>query len=676
MFVTKKDSIVEDYHGVKVSDPYRWLEDADSLETRAWSDYQNQLSHEYFNRIPSRDKYRNRLTKLWNYSKYFTPQKVKNRTFFLKNDGLQNQEILYMQTHDEKPMVLIDPNTFSDDGTIALTNYSISKEGNLLAYATSKSGSDWQQIRLKDINTNKELKDLIKWCKFTNIAWAPNDSGFYYSRFPETGTVDPGEESYYNSIYFHKVGTPQEMDPIVYQDRIHKELSHSPSVTEDGEYILIHARNGTSSNNRFYYRAIDSNDDFIRLIDEEEAQFTFIHNKGPIFYFKTDLDAPRGRVIAIDIHNPDRNNWKKIIPQSNDTIDSIQWINNSFVVVYLYNALHQVKVFNLDGSFLYNIDLPIIGSITEIKGDGESTEMSLGITSYLFPTSIYRFDFNNRQLYLVSKPHMDFDSSQYQTTQVFFNSKDGTRVPMFLTHKRGIELDGNNQTLLFGYGGFKISLTPSFNPAILPLLEDGGIFAVANLRGGNEYGEEWHQGGMLDKKQNVFDDFISAAEFLIENNYTKRSKLSIMGRSNGGLLVATCMVQRPDLYGAVICNVPVIDMLRYHRFTIGRYWIGEYGNAEANADHFKFMYAYSPLHNVQEGENFPPILIATADTDDRVVPAHAKKFAATLKEKSKGDSPILLRIEKDAGHGLGKPISKLIDEWADFLAFLSKELMV
>lgn len=674
MVVTKKDNIIEDYHGVKVSDPYQWLEDADSQETKAWSDYQNQLSHQYFTSIPTKEKYRNRLTKLWNYSKYFVPEKVENNTFFQKNAGLQNQAIVYMQRGDDEPEVIIDPNKFSDDGTVALTNYSISKDGNLIAYATSKSGSDWQEIRVRNIHTKEDSRDLIKWCKFTNIPWTPDGLGFYYSRFPKQEGLAPEEGSYYNSIYFHKLGTPQEMDELIYQDVINKELGHYPSISEDGKYILVYARNGTSPKNRFYYRDIDGDGDFIKLIDQEEAQFVFINNLGPIFYFKTDLNAPRGKVIAIDINKPERGNWKEIIPQADDVINSIQWINNSFVIVYLHNAQHQIKVFNSYGFFAYDIDLPVIGSITEIKGNGESTEMYLGITSYLFPTSIYRFDFNDRNLHLVSKSDIEFDSSQYQTSQVFFKSKDGTRIPMFITHRKDIEIDGNNPTLLFGYGGFNISLTPSFDPAILPLLEDGGIYAVANLRGGNEYGEEWHQAGMLDRKQNVFDDFISAAEYLIKNKYTKTSKLSIMGRSNGGLLVAACMVQRPDLFGAVICNVPVIDMLRFHRFTIGRYWTGEYGNAEANAEDFKFMYAYSPLHNVKDGVSYPPILIATADTDDRVVPAHAKKFAATLKEKHQGDSPILLRIEKDAGHGFGKPTSKLINEWSDFYAFLSKEL--
>jgi prolyl oligopeptidase len=671
------DEIVEDYHETKVRDPYRWLEDPTSQETKAWGEDQNQKSQNYFQSIPEREEIKARLTELWNHSKYQVPEKVGSRYFYFKNDGLQNQPVLYMQESlEHEPVPIIDPNKLSDDGTIALTNYSFSKDGSLLAYGASKSGSDWQEVKIKHIESGKEYDEVIKWTKFSNIAWAHDHSGFYYSRFPELGTVAEEDQSNYNRVYWHTLGTPQADDRLIYEQPEEKELAFTPLITDDGGYLVLYVWHGTSSKNRIYYREIDSEEAFTRLLDEADASYTPISNDGSVFYFKTNIEAPRGRIIAIDLQHPERESWKELIPEQSDVISFVKMVNNQFVIVYMHQAHHQIKVFNLDGTFVQKISLPSISTVTGVSGQREDTEMFFGLTSYLHPTQIYKYDFVEGKVDLVHQSNISFDFSNYETTQVFYPSKDGTNVSMFITHKKGLVLDGKNPTLLYGYGGFNISLTPAFSTPVIGWLEMGGVYAVANLRGGSEYGEEWHQAGMLDKKQNVFDDFIAAAEWLIENKYTQRSKLAITGRSNGGLLVAACMVQRPELYGAVICGVPVIDMLRYHRFTVGRYWVPEYGNAEKDAKHFKFLYAYSPLHNVREGVAYPPILIATADTDDRVVPAHAKKFAATLQSVQVGENPVLLRLEMQAGHGLGKPTSKVIEEETDFYSFLVKELQV
>jgi prolyl oligopeptidase len=671
------DDIIENYHGTKVKDPYRWLEDPALEETQAWGEEQNEKSKNYFQSIPEREKIKVRLSELWNHTKHHVPEKVGNRYFFFKNDGLQNQPILYMQESlEHEPVTIIDPNQLSHDGTVALTNYSFSKDGSLLAYGTSKSGSDWQEVKIRHIESGTEYEEVIEWTKFSNIAWAHDKSGFYYSRFPKPGTVPAEDQSNFNRVYWHTLGTSQADDRLIYEQPEEKELAFTPFITKDGAYLVLYVWHGTSSKNRIYYREINSEEPFTRLLDEADASYMPIGNDGSLFYFKTNAEAPRGRIIAIDLQHPKRENWNEIVPEQSDVISFVKVIHDRFVIVYMHQAHHQMKVFNVDGSFVREIPMPNISTVTGVSGQREDKEMFFGLTSYLHPTQVYKYDFVKEKVELIRQSNISFDSASYETKQVFYPSKDGTQVSMFLTFKKGLVLDSKNPTLLYGYGGFNVSLTPAFSTPVLGWLEMGGIYAVANLRGGSEYGEDWHQAGMLDKKQNVFDDFIAAAEWLIENKYTERSKLAISGRSNGGLLVAACMVQRPDLYGAIICGVPVIDMLRYHRFTVGRYWVPEYGNAEKDAEHFKFLYAYSPLHNVREGVEYPPILIATADTDDRVVPAHAKKFAATLQSVNVGENPILLRLEMQAGHGLGKPTSKLIEEETDFYSFLVKELEV
>ncbi len=667
------DTVVDNYHGTRVADPYRWMENPDSPETQAWVEAENNLTMAFLKDIPAREKIKERLTKLWNYPRYSVPQREGDRYFFSKNDGLQNQSVLYMQKSlDRKPVVVIDPNKLSADGTVALTNQAHSKDGRLLAYGLSSSGSDQQDIKIRNVDSGKDYDELIKWCKFASIAWKHDHSGFYYNRLPEPGTVPKEDENNYSRVYWHKLGTPQSEDKLAYERPEAKELGFAPFITDDGKYLVLYVYHGTDPKNRIYYREVDSNDPFIRLLDEADATYDFIDNVGSVFYFRTTLDALRGRIIAIDTKNPERKHWKEIISQQEDVISFVTTVSNQLVVAYMHDAQHQLKLYRLDGTFLQEIQLPTIGSIAGLSGRREDTEMFLAFTSFLYPTSILRYDFKTGKLALFRGAEIKFDPSQYETKQVFYRSKDGTRVPMFLTHRKGLKLDGSNPTLLYGYGGFNISITPSFSVSRLIWLEQGGVYAVANLRGGDEYGEAWHQAGMLDKKQNVFDDFIAAAEWLVANKYTNSSKLAINGGSNGGLLVAACMLQRPALFGAVVCQVPVADMLRYHKFTVGRYWVPEFGDAETNPDHFKFLYAYSPLHNVKKEVAYPPTLVTTADTDDRVVPLHAKKFVATLQAADAGKNPILIRVETKAGHGGGKPISKVIDEQSDIYAFLFK----
>jgi prolyl oligopeptidase len=669
--ITPQDDTIDDYHGTKVADPYRWLENPLSEQTLAWVEAQNRLTASYIQAIPKRSKIKDRLTALWNYERYSLPTRKGERYFFAKNTGLQNQAVLYLQqTLHSEPVVVIDPNNLSEDGTVALTNWAINKQGELLAYGMSSSGSDWQKIRIRQIDNGIDYPEIIQWCKFSSIAWRNDHNGFYYNRLPEPGTVPAEDENNFSQVYWHTLGTPQTEDLLIYEKPEDKELSFSPFITYDGAYLLLHVWHGTDPQNRIYYKEIHSNESFIHLLDEADASYDFIGNDGPIFFFETDLHAPHKCVIAIDTRHPERANWKVLIPEQDDVIHFISLVHNQFVAVYLHNAHHQMKLYNLDGSFVKDIPLPTHGSIAGISGKPDHTEMFTGFTSFLFASSTFRYDFTSDSLTPLHRPEIDFDETDYETHQIFYTSQDGTRIPMFLTHKKGLALDGNNPTLLYGYGGFNISLTPAFSIPMLVWLEHGGIYAVANLRGGGEYGEEWHQAGTLKNKQNVFDDFIAAAEWLKDNHYTNSSRLAIKGESNGGLLVAACMVQRPDLYGAVLCHVPVIDMLRYHKFTVGRYWISDYGNAEANEEDFKFLYAYSPLHNVKQGVSYPASLILAADTDDRVVPAHAKKFAATLQTAHVGNNPILLRIETKAGHGLGKPTAKVIEEHSDVLAFL------
>lgn len=670
---TKKVDVAEDFHGVKVADPYRWLEDVEDKGVKEWADGHNKLTYGFLREGPEFKDIKTRLTQIWNYEKFSPPRKRGERYFFFRNDGLENQMVLYAQdTSDVSPQVVIDPNTWSADGTSALENLAIAEDGKLLAYGRSEAGSDWQNIRVLDIDSGEEHPETLKWCLFAGIAWKRDGSGFFYNRYPEAGSVPDEDRTNFSRVCFHTPGTPQEEDECIYEDKDNKELDFHPHVTDDGKYLIIHVSLGTDPKNRIYYKQIDGKGKIVKLLDKMDAEYTFIHNEGPIFYFKTNLDAPRGRIIAIDIENPERANWSEILPESEDTIDSVAVVNGQLTLTYMHHAYNQIKVYELDGTYLKDIELPAVGSVGPMHGKPVDKEMFFIFTSFLYPSTVFRYDFVKGQLHVFKKPDVDFDPRKFETRQVFYESRDGTKIPMFITHKKELKLNGSAPAILYGYGGFGISLTPSFSVSNLLWLERGGVYALANLRGGNEYGEDWHQAGMLERKQNVFDDFIAAAQWLSENKYTSSKKLAIQGGRNGGLLVAACMTQRPDLFGAVICQVPVIDMLRYHRWTIGRYWVPEYGDAEKDAGHFKFMYPYSPLHNVKDGVAYPPVLITTADTDDRVFPAHSFKFAAVLQSKDAGANPLLLRVERKAGHGHGKPTAKIIETASDIYTFLFK----
>lgn len=665
----------DDFHGTAVADPYRWLEDPDSPETQAWVAAQNDLTASFLQAIPARERIKARLTELWDYPKYSGARKEGERYFFFKNEGLQNQSVLYMlRSLDGEPVEVLDPNTLSDDGTVALTSVVWSVDGTLLAYATSSSGSDWQEVRIRDVDGVRTYDDLVRWCKFTSIAWHPDGSGFFYNRFPEPGDVPNADQTTHNRVYWHALGTPQSADRLVYERQDAPELAFDPAVTDDGAYLILRVWHGTDPRNRFYYRALAGDGPVVRLLDDFDARYDFVGNDGSTFFFDTNFDAPRGRIIAIDVEHPERENWREVVAEQDDVIAFATMVAERLVVAYLRDVQHIVKLIGLDGTPDGEITLPDIGSVSSLSGKSTDRELFIGFDSFLQPTTLYRYDFEDRTLHPFRASPLKFDPSAFETKQVFYPSKDGTRIPMFILHRRGLDLDGGRPTVLYGYGGFGISLTPAFSPSQLVWLEEGGVYAIANLRGGGEYGETWHEAGTLERKQNVFDDFISAAEWLIANGYTTRHRLAIMGGSNGGLLVAACEVQRPDLFGAVICRVPVIDMLHYHSWTVGRYWVSDYGNAEQSPEHFAFLHAYSPLHNVKPGVAYPPTLITSADSDDRVVPAHAKKFAAALQAAHAGDNPILLRVDTKAGHGQGKPTAKVLDELADIYGFLSDML--
>jgi prolyl oligopeptidase len=673
-----KSNQIDNYHGTTVADPYRALEDPDTEETKAWVEAQNQVTFSYLNEIPAREKIKQRLTKLWNYEKYGTPFKEGESYFYFKNDGLQNQSVLYtLPTLESEPRVLLDPNQLSEDGTVALSGISISENGQLLAYGLSSSGSDWQEWKVRDIATGEDLQDHLQWIKFSSASWTHDHQGFFYSRYDEPNEKTKLEDvNYYQKLYYHQLGTPQSADILIYHRPDEKEWGFGGSVTEDGKYLIISILLGTDAKNLVFYKDLTNpNSQIIELINQFEADYSFIDNDDHLFYFRTDLNSPKGKVIAIDTQNPTSENWQEIIPQTLEKLESVSILNNQFVADYLQDAHSQIKIFDLKGNFIKEVELPGIGSAGGFAGKRHDTETFYNFTSFTTPATIYRYNMKTGKSEIFRQPKVDFNADEYETKQVFYESKDGTNVPMFITHKKGIKLDGNNPTYLYGYGGFNISLTPSFSVSLLIWLEMGGVYAVPNLRGGGEYGEEWHQAGMKLQKQNVFDDFISAAEWLITNNYTKPAKLAIGGGSNGGLLVGACMIQRPDLFGAALPAVGVMDMLRFHKFTIGWAWVAEYGSSE-NAAEFATLYAYSPLHNLKPGTAYPATLITTADHDDRVVPAHSFKFAAALQASHGGDAPILIRIETKAGHGAGKPTAKIIEEAADKWGFLVRVLDV
>lgn len=665
-----RGSVVDDYHGTRVPDPYRWLEDDSSPETKAWVDAQNRLFRGFVDAGPLRDGIKARLERLENYPKISLPWKKGGRYFFHRNDGLQNHYVFHrMDRLGGEPKVVLDPNLLSEDGTVAVTGWHLSHDSSLLAYATSASGSDRQEMRIRRVDTGEEFPEILRHCKFTGAAWKHDNSGFYYNRYPAPGTVPPEDENRHCKLYWHASGTPQEEDVLVYERPDDPDLMFGPSITEDGRYLLLHLSRGTAPTNAVYYRPADSDGDFVRLLDEFDAGYWFVHNVGPVFYFNTDLDAPRRRVIAIDINAPEKTRWREVLPEREEPLSGCSIIDGKLVAVHMSDACDRAAVYSLDGGFIRSIELPAPGVFGGPVGRHDEPEMFYEFSSFIHPPTQYRYDMRTGKAEVFRECEVDVDPSRYETKQVFFASKDGTRVPMFLAHRKGLELDGSNPTLLYGYGGFQATMQPCFSAWTTVWYDAGGVFAMACLRGGCEYGEDWHRAGMFEKKQSVFDDFIAAGEWLIANGYTSNSRLAIEGGSNGGLLVAACMTQRPELFGAVVAAVPLTDMLRFHKFTVGHFWTTEYGNAEESAEQFRYIHAYSPYHRVKVGTAYPPTLVTTADTDDRVVSLHGKKFAAALQAADAGPGPVFIRIETKAGHGGGKPLGKMIDEEADTYAF-------
>ena len=668
----RKADQVDRYHGIDVPDPYRWLEIPDSEETRSWIQAQNSLTFRYLGKISRRAPIRRKLERLWNYERYSVPHKEGGRYFYRKNDGLQNQSVLYtVASLTGKPRVLLDPNRLSDQGTIALANYSISPDGSFMAYGLSTSGSDWVEWKIREVSTGKDLKEKLRWIKFSGASWDRDNRGFYYSRYDEPkGTPGPADTHYHHKLYYHRVGTPQSEDVLVYERPDQKEWGFSSRVTEDGKYLVIHVWKGTDRRNRVYIRSLeDAASEVVPLLDDFDASYRFIGNEGPLFWFSTDLAAPRGRVIAVDIRRPGRSNWREVIPESAETLEQVSLVNHRFIAAYLKDAYSLVRLFGLDGNSAGTIELPGLGTVTGFDGKKEDSETFFGFAGFTTPLTIFHQDLESGERRLFREPSVDFDARVYETRQVFYRSRDGTRIPMFLTHRKDLSRKRTHPTYLYGYGGFNISLTPYFSVSNLVWLELGGVLAIPNLRGGGEYGEAWHRAGTKENKQNVFDDFIAAAEWLIRHEYTRPSQLAIGGRSNGGLLVGAVMTQRPELFGAALPAVGVLDMLRFQKFTIGWAWVSDYGSSE-DPQQFKALLAYSPLHNLRQGTRYPPTLITTADHDDRVVPAHSYKFAAALQDAQSGDAPVLIRIETQAGHGAGKPTSKVIEEVADQWGFL------
>ncbi|HRR07426.1 MAG TPA: prolyl oligopeptidase family serine peptidase [Rhodothermales bacterium] len=673
---TRKTTQMDDYHGTMVSDPYRWLEDDHSLETAAWVEAQNRVTFDWLGKIPARDKIRERLTALWNYPRFSVPFTEGGKYFYAHNTGLQNQSEWFVQDRLDGPArSVINPNDLSADGTVALNFIAPSRNAQLVAYSTSKSGSDWQTIRVRDVSNGKDLPDLIEWVKFSGISWAKNNTGFYYSRYdrPAEGSVLQAVNSD-QKVYYHKIGTPQSDDVLIYSRPDKPFWGFGATATDDGKFLIVSVWEGTDPKNRIYFKDLTHpNNEVKPLFDAFDASYDYIANRGNTFYFTTNLKAPNNRLIALDIRKPDAKFWRTIIPEGSSVMEGVSLIADQFVVQTLQDVKAQLSRYSLSGRLLAEAPLPGIGTVSGLNGKARGREMFFAFTSYTTPATIYRFDFNLYRTTVFRAPKVNFTPNDYETKQVFYTSKDGTRVPMFISHKKGMVLNGQNPTLLYGYGGFNVSMKPGFSASNLAWMEMGGVYAVANLRGGNEYGERWHQAGMLDRKQNVFDDFIAAAEFLIAQKYTTSPKLAIHGGSNGGLLVGAVVNQRPELFGAAIPAVGVMDMLRYHKFTIGWAWASEYGRSD-DKEAFKVLYAYSPLHNIRSGTAYPATLIQTADHDDRVVPAHSFKYAATLQAAQGGSAPILLRVETKAGHGAGKPTAKIIEDEADKWTFLVKVL--
>ena len=668
---TKKGEVKDTYFGTEVEDPYRWLEDDNSTETAEWVKTQNQLTFGYLEKLPYRDQIKTRLTELWDYPKYGTPFKEAGKYFFYKNDGLQNQSVLYT-TNDlsAEATVLLDPNTLSDDGTAALSGIEISNDGKYLIYQVAKSGSDWNEIFVKNIETGEMLSDHIKWVKFSGVSWY-ND-GFFYSAYdqPEAGS-ELSKANEYQKVYFHQLGTEQATDQLVVSDPTNPKQMFGAGLTDDKRFLLITKSQGTHGNALDFKDLGKKNSGFISLMESYEYEFNPVENIGDDLFVLTNYKAPKYRLIKINTNKPAESEWVDIIPEKKDVLESVRLISGKLVANYMSDARAKVEVYSYDGVFDHEVQLPGIGSVSAFSGKKDEPIAFFSFTSFNTPGEIYKYDFTTNQSSLHFRPEVKFNPEDFEVKQDFYASKDGTKIPMFIVHKKGIELNGNNPTLLYAYGGFNISLTPSFSASRLAFIENGGVFALANLRGGGEYGEAWHMAGTKLQKQNVFDDFIAAAEYLISQKYTSSQKLAIQGGSNGGLLVGAVTNQRPDLFKVALPAVGVMDMLRFHKFTIGWAWASDYGSSEDSEEIFKYLYNYSPYHTIKQGAAYPAVLATTADHDDRVVPAHTFKYMARLQEYGAGNKlPLLVRIDTKAGHGAGKPTAKVIEEYTDVWSFV------
>jgi prolyl oligopeptidase len=676
----RKSAQVDDFFGTKIADPYRGLEDSDTPDTRAWIDAENTVTFAYLNQIPERAALKARLTKLWDYERYGVPSREGPWYIFSRNTGLQKQAVIFKaKAIDAEPEVLIDPNEWAADGTVAVAGMSFSEDGRYLAYSKAVSGSDWQEWYVRDVTTNKDLPDVLKWSKFSGATWLKDGSGFYYSRYdaPKDGNLLQAVNKF-QKVYFHAVATPQEKDVLVYERPDKPDWGFGAEVTDDGRFLLIYQTEGTDNRNRIFIRDLkDPKGKIEPFLNDFDAAYAVAGNDGGLFYVLTNKEAPRYRMVAVDRRNPAPADWKTLIPEADgkDVLESASMVNEQFVTTWMTDAHTRLSLYGKNGTKLKDLDLPGIGAASGISGRRRHTEGFYSFTSFTYPTTIFRYDFTAGTATVFKKPRVDFDASQYETVQVFYPSKDGTKIPMFLTYRKGLQKSGQHPTYLYGYGGFNVPVTPAFAPAMATWLEMGGIYAVANLRGGSEYGQAWYDAGRGAHKQNVFDDFIAAAEFLIREKYTSTPKLAIAGGSNGGLLVGACMTQRPDLFGAALPAVGVMDMLRYHKFTIGWAWTSDYGNPDTK-EGFDINIRYSPLHNIRPGTAYPATFITTADHDDRVVPAHSFKFAATLQSAQAGPAPVLVRIETKAGHGAGKSTEKQIEERADIFGFLVREMKI
>jgi len=666
---TTKVDTVTDYFGTLVADPYRWLENDTSTETEAWVIAENAVTDAYLARIPYREQVRLRLEKIWDYPKYGVPFREGNYFFFYKNDGLQNQSVLYIKNGiDGSPEVLLDPNTFSEDGTVALAGISVSRDAQYIAYSLATSGSDWNEIHVMEIEGRKKLPDVLNWVKFSGMSWEKD--GFYYSRYDEpVKGLEYSNKNEYHKVFYHKIGTPQTEDFLIFQDPDYPQRNYGTSVTEDEHFLILYQSESTSGNALYCKDLTKDNSKFLPLVTDFENDYSVIDNHGDKLLVVTNYEAPKKMLVLMDPNAPEPANWKVVIPEQEDVLGSVELSGDKIVAEYMHKAASKAILFDYEGTQTGEIDLPAVGTLAGFSGKKGENLAFYGFTSFTFPTTIYRYDVPTNQSEVYIKPDLDFNPDDYEVRQVEYPSKDGTIITMFIVHQKDLKMDGNNPTLLYGYGGFNISLTPGFSITRLAFLEQGGVYAVPNLRGGGEYGEEWHKSGTLERKQNVFDDFISAAQYLIDTKYTSSEKLAIMGGSNGGLLVGACMTQRPDLFKVAIPEVGVMDMLRYHKFTIGWAWATDYGTSETE-EGFNYLIKYSPLHNIKNGISYPATLVTTADHDDRVVPAHSFKFIARLQAADAGPNPVLVRIETKAGHGGGKPTSKIIDEYGDIWSFM------